>query len=151
MRFILPHFWESVIISGCIIAFALLLFFPIHGKKWLKAAIVAAVVIVAVVLGYQLRPCELTSGAVVYAVEVEYQIVFATSDNAIGWVNIGGVEYYDLYAGSMQSADKVHKITVPQSVLDEAGAHRVSLGKTILRTETAGPAALAMTMYELEL
>ena len=35
--------------------------------------------------------------------------------------------------------------------LDEAGAERVSLGKTILRTETAGPAALAMTMYELEL
>ena len=27
----------------------------------------------------------------------------------------------------------------------------VSLGKTILRTETAGIAALAMTMYELEL
>ena len=36
-------------------------------------------------------------------------------------------------------------------MLDEAGAQRVSLGKTILRTETAGPAALAMTMYELEL
>lgn len=36
-------------------------------------------------------------------------------------------------------------------LLDEIGAHRVSLGKTILRTETAGPAALAMTMYELEL
>lgn len=37
------------------------------------------------------------------------------------------------------------------ALLDEAGAERVSLGKTILRTETAGPAALAMTMYELEL
>ncbi|MGN0659419.1 MAG: RsmE family RNA methyltransferase [Emergencia sp.] len=35
--------------------------------------------------------------------------------------------------------------------LDAAGAVRVSLGKTILRTETAGMAALAMTMYELEL
>lgn len=35
--------------------------------------------------------------------------------------------------------------------LDRAGAERVSLGKTILRTETAGMAALAMTMYELEL
>lgn len=37
------------------------------------------------------------------------------------------------------------------AALDETGAERVSLGKTILRTETAGPAALAMTMYELEL
>lgn len=36
-------------------------------------------------------------------------------------------------------------------MLVEAGAQSVSLGKTILRTETAGPAALAMTMYALEL
>ena len=35
--------------------------------------------------------------------------------------------------------------------LKEAGAQPVSLGKTILRTETAGPAAIAMVMYELEL
>lgn len=35
--------------------------------------------------------------------------------------------------------------------LDEANTKRVSLGKTILRTETAGPTAIAMTMYELEL
>lgn len=31
------------------------------------------------------------------------------------------------------------------------GAQSVSLGKTVLRTETAGMAAIAMTMYELEL
>lgn len=37
------------------------------------------------------------------------------------------------------------------SLLKEAGVDCVSLGKTILRTETAGPAALAMIMYELEL
>lgn len=34
---------------------------------------------------------------------------------------------------------------------DEVGADCVSLGKTILRTETAGLAALSMIMYELEL
>ena len=33
----------------------------------------------------------------------------------------------------------------------EAGACCATLGKTILRTETAGMAALAMVMYELEL
>ena len=32
-----------------------------------------------------------------------------------------------------------------------AGGRSVSLGKTILRTETAGMAAIAMIMYELEL
>ena len=35
--------------------------------------------------------------------------------------------------------------------LKAAGAATVTLGKTILRTETAGMAALAMIMYELEL
>ena len=35
--------------------------------------------------------------------------------------------------------------------LIEHNAHSVSLGKTILRTETAGPASVAMVMYELEL
>ena len=36
-------------------------------------------------------------------------------------------------------------------LLTENGANSVSLGKTILRTETAGPATIAMVMYELEL
>lgn len=35
--------------------------------------------------------------------------------------------------------------------LVEIDAEKVTLGKTVLRTETAGLAALAMTMYELEL
>jgi len=35
--------------------------------------------------------------------------------------------------------------------LKKAGAESVSLGKTLLRTETAGPAAIAMIMYEVEL
>ena len=35
--------------------------------------------------------------------------------------------------------------------MDEISAAKVTLGKTILRTETAGMAALAMIMYELEL
>ena len=138
LRFILPHFWESVLVSGCIIAFTLLLYFPMQGKRWLKTAIVAAVVIAAVVIGYQLRPCNLTSGAVVYAVEDDYQIVFATSDNAITWVEIGGESYYDLYAGSMQSADTVHKITVPQTVLDEAGGYTIRFQQVIYRGPFGG-------------
>ena len=37
------------------------------------------------------------------------------------------------------------------ALVTEAGGVSVTLGKTILRTETAGPAALAMIMYELEI
>jgi 16S rRNA (uracil1498-N3)-methyltransferase len=37
------------------------------------------------------------------------------------------------------------------ALLTEAGAISVTVGDTILRTETAGPAAIAMLLYELEL
>jgi 16S rRNA (uracil1498-N3)-methyltransferase len=37
------------------------------------------------------------------------------------------------------------------ALLKEKGAHCVTLGKTILRTETAGLATIAMVMYELEM
>ena len=138
LRFILPHFWTSVAVSGGIIAFALLLFFPIRGRNGLKTAMVALVILAAVVIGYQLRPCTFTYGAVVYAVEDEYQIVFSTSDSAIAWVEIDGKCYYDLYAGSMRSADRVHKITVPQSVLDEAGGYTVCAKQMIYRGPFGG-------------
>ena len=138
MRFILPHFWESVAVSGCIIVFALILLFPPRWNAAVKYALIAVIVAVSVVLGYQLRPCNLVYKPVVYAVEDEYQIVFSTSDNAIGWVEIGGECYYDLYAGSMRSADKVHKITVPQSVLDGAKGYTVCYQQMIYRGPFGG-------------
>ena len=138
LRFILVHFWESLTVTGCILIFTLLLYFPIRGKKWLKAVLVALVVLAAVVMGYQLRPCTFTYGAVVYAVEDDYQIVFSTSDSAIAWVEIGGECYYDLYAGSMRSADRVHKIEVPQTVLDKAGGYTVCARQMIYRGPFGG-------------
>lgn len=65
----------------------------------------------------------------------------------------------DVAEGKAEMPKKVAIIIGPEGgfsdkeaeMLDEAGAERVSLGKTILRTETAGMAALSMTMYELEL
>lgn len=138
LRFILPHFWRSLGVSACILVISLMLLFPPKLKMWVKWAVIGIIVAAAVVIGYELRPCGLRYEAVVYAVEDEYQIVFSTSDNAIGWVSIGGVEYYDLYAGSMKSADKVHKITVPQQVLDEAGAYTVCFRQMIYRGPFGG-------------
>ena len=138
LRFILPHFWKSLIISGCIIAFALILLFPPKWKNWLKYVLILVVAAVAVVIGYELRPCNLSYEPVVYAVEDEYQIVFSTSDNAIAWVSIGGEEYCDLYAGSMKSADKVHKITVAQDVLDAAEGYTVHYQQMIYRGPFGG-------------
>ena len=138
LRFILPHFWESLAVAGAIGLFTLVLYFPIRGKQWLKGLILAVVVLVAIVLGYQLRPCDFSYGAVVYAVEDDYQIVFSTSDNAIAWVEIGGECYYDLYAGSMRSADRVHKVTVPQKVLDQAQAYSIHAKQMIYRGPFGG-------------
>ncbi len=138
LRFILPHFWESLAVAGAIGLLALVLYCPIRGKNWLKGLILTAVVLVAIVLGYQLRPCDFSYGAVVYAVEDDYQIVFSTSDNAIAWVEIGGECYYDLYAGSMKSADRVHKVTVPQKVLDTAGSYSIHAKQMIYRGPFGG-------------
>jgi len=138
LRFILVHFWKSLAVTGCILIFALILYFPIKGRNLLKTVLVAAVVLAAVVIGYQLRPCHFTYGAVVYAVEDDYQIVFSTSDSAIAWVEIGGECYYDLYAGSMRSVDKVHKVEVPQTVLDAAGDYKICAKQMIYRGPFGG-------------
>ena len=141
MRFIMVHFRESLVITGAIILFALVLFFPVKNSKTAlvcKAVLLAVVILVAVVLGYELRPCDFSYGAVVYAVEDDYQIVFSTSDSAVAWVEIGGESYYDLYAGSMRSADRVHKITVPQAVLDAAGGYTICAQQMIYRGPFGG-------------
>ena len=142
LRFILPHFWKSLAAAALIAAFGLILFFPVANKNRsilaAKAVLLAAVILAAVVLGYGLRPCDFTYGAVVYAVEDDYQIVFSTSDSAVCWVEIGGDSYYDLYAGSMRSADRVHKVTVPQSVLDDAGSYTVCAKQMIYRGPFGG-------------
>ena len=141
LPFILVHFWKSVAVAGCIGAFALALFFPAENTKrniiW-KSALVCITIVLAVVLGYQLRPCSFTYGAVVYAVEDDYQIVFSTSDSAIAWVEIDGEAYYDLYAGSMRSIDKVHKVTVPQAVLDSARGYTICAQQMIYRGPFGG-------------
>ncbi len=138
LRFIMGHFWKSVGVAGCITAFALVLFFPPKWPKAAKIGLLAGIVLAAVVIGYQLRPCEISTGAVVYAVEDSYQIVFSTSDQAIAWVEIGAERYYDLYAGSMRSADRVHKIEVPQTVLDAAGGYRICAKQMIYRGPFGG-------------
>ena len=138
LRFILPHFLESVAVAACICAFALILYFPIRGRSGLKALILIGVILAAVGMGYHLRPCVFRDGAVVYAVEDRYQIVFSTTDSAMAWVEIGGERYYDLYAGSMKSADRVHKIEVPQEVLDAAGSYSVHAKQMIYRGPFGG-------------
>ncbi len=141
LRFIAGHFWRSLAVSGALVVFALVLFCPAKNSRRnlvLKWLFLFAVVLGSVALGYQLRPCTFTYGAVVYAVEDDYQIVFSTSDNSIGWVEVGGVNYYDLYAGSLKSGDRVHKVEVPQEALDAAGSYTVYARQMIYRGPFGG-------------
>ncbi len=141
LRFISYHFWKSLAVAGILTGLALILFFPAKNSRknliW-KSALLATAIFLSVVLGYDLRPCSFSYGAVVYAVEDTYQIVFSTSDSAAAWVEIGGCDYYDLYAGSMRSVDKVHKVTVPQEVLDKAGTYSVHAQQMIYRGPFGG-------------
>lgn len=95
-----------------------------------KAFIGAAIVVicaVALLFVLKLGINKLTYEPVVYAVEDEYQIVFSSSQNALGTVIIDGKEYYDTFAGSERSFTKVHKVSVPMKELDSAKAYTISI------------------------
>lgn len=138
LYFILPKFGISLLISLCIAAFAAILFWPPKNAA-VKYALVAAVILVSVIFGYGVTfGSRFTYEPVVYAVEDTYQIVFSTNHPATAWVEIGGESYYDLFAGSMKSADTVHKITVPQEKLDQAKSYSIHAEKMIYRGPFGG-------------
>ena len=143
LYFIVPKFVISLVVSLCIAEFAMLLFFrPSKNSKLctaIRCAIVSIVILICVFCGYGVTiGSRFTYEPVVYAVEDTYQIVFSTNDSAIAWVEIGGERYYDLFAGSMKSEDKVHKIIVPQNKLDAAGGYSIHAEKMIYRGPFGG-------------
>ncbi len=143
LYFILPKFFISLLVSACIVAFALLIFFPpFQNDKYsiaIKCVLVCTVILVSVFFGYGVTfGSHFTYKPVVYAVEDTYQIIFSTNHSATAWVEIDGERYYDLFAGSMKSEDTVHKITVPQEKLDEAKSYSIHAEKMIYRGPFGG-------------
>ena len=143
LYFILPKFFLSLLVSLCIAVFAVLIILPpaqnSSGCPALKFTLVALVILVSVFSGYGVTlGSRFTYEPVVYAVEDTYQIVFSTNHSATAWVEIGGEQYYDLFAGSMKSKDTVHKITVPQEKLDEAKGYSIHAEKMIYRGPFGG-------------
>ena len=61
----------------------------------------------------------------VFIVEENYEIAFLTTETGMAWVEIGGVKYKDSTMGIMDWESKIHKITVPQSVLDQAKSYKI--------------------------
>lgn len=62
----------------------------------------------------------------VYAVEDGYQIVFTTTEMGMGWVNVGGVDYFDQTSGLMNYKSKYHRVRVPRVALDSYRGYTVN-------------------------
>lgn len=71
----------------------------------------------------------ISTGAVVYVVEDDYQIVFSSQTHSRAWVEINGERYFDNYNGSNRSYTRIHKVTVPQEVLDNSGQYEIHVQK----------------------
>jgi len=136
MRFVWPTFFDVLLACDILGILAFLLF--VYPKTKLKDSKAFKCILLAVCIagsclyltefelnGFDVEP-------VVYAVEDEYQIVYSTKADSIAWVTINGVDYYDLYSGSMRDG-YIHKICVPMEVLNEAGAYQVHAEKVIYR------------------
>ncbi len=137
MYFIIPEFIKVCIV--CALVFFVMFMIFIYPKTNLvnsvafKYSIFSALLLIAVFYVINFSINTINYKPVVYAVEDNYQIVFGTSAEALGWVEIDGVKYTDTYAGSEKSFTKVHKIEVPMKVLDEAKGYKIYSQKFFYR------------------
>ncbi len=94
----------------------------------------------------------------VFIVEDNYEISFLTTGNGMGWVEVGGKKYKDSTMGVMDWESRIHKVTVPQSVLNRAKSYKICFqsmteraaytpvhGSTVSRTYPFTPAPAAPT------
>ncbi|HKL73818.1 MAG TPA: metallophosphoesterase [Clostridia bacterium] len=140
-RVFLVEMVKLLIVYAAVAIIVYLIFYFHKSKIYTKtvATIVCIVLILGIIIGFtdisSLKINYMSTGAAVYAVEDEYQIVWATSNKALGWVEIDGTKYYDELAGSIRSTDTVHKVVVPQKALDNAKRYTV-YSKTMINEES---------------
>lgn len=139
MRFVWPKFFVALGITAIVGAIFFLLFiYPktiLKDKPVFKYAAIGVCGVSALLCMVHFAINTITYNPVVYAVEDKYQIVFSTSAEATGYVEIGGKYYYDTYAGTTKTFSKIHKIEVPMVDLDQAKRYTVHTQQTIY----AGP------------
>ena len=129
MYFVIQEFAKVLAISALVFFSIFMIFIYPKTKfadnKVFKYSIFGTILLCAiiVVLNYSINT--ISYKPVVYAVEDEYQIVFGTSSEALGWVEINGKKYTDTSAGSEKSYTKVHKISVPMEDLENATEYTI--------------------------
>ena len=137
MYFIMPEFFKVSMITALVffVIFMIFIYPKTHlvENKAFKYSIFSALLLIAVLYVVKFSINTIEYKPVVYAVEDKYQIVFGTSAEALGWVEIDGVKYTDTYAGSEKSFTKVHKIEVPMEVLDNAKEYSIHSQKFFYR------------------
>lgn len=67
----------------------------------------------------------------IFIVKNEYHFVIIPKNNAQVSIKIDGKRYYEVNGGIIPTADDVHKIIIPQSVLDKAGKYAVIIRDVI--------------------
>lgn len=75
----------------------------------------------------------LIEDAVVFVAGDNYNIIWNTTEKGLAWVEIAGEKFYDADNGNIKSEEKVHKVVVPQNILDEAGEYTIVYKTTVAR------------------
>ena len=133
MDYIWPNFFKYVGIAPFLLALIYLIFFypksKLANSKVFKISIISVVSLFIVLNIVDFTFNSIQVGAVVYAVEDEYQIVFSSATNSRAWVKVGDIEYYDNYAGSNRSYTKIHKVSVPMAELNAVKEYEIHVQK----------------------
>lgn len=142
LRFIWPNFFKSLGIAIIIlIVYFLLAIYPesiLVDYKGFRITILTICILIAGLCLTGFNVNFISCGPVVYAVEDEYQIVFSTNALSTAWVNVGGWDYLELSSGSQTSGERIHKVTIPMEVLDEAGEYTLHTRQIIYRGPFGG-------------
>ena len=124
----------KLLIGASVILIALFVLPKVISGWKIAPRIIACVVLACMTLlaVFRIQVNSIWFDPTVYAVEDEYQIVWYTSARSNGWVEIGGQKYYDAQSGNIRSTEKIHKVTVPMEVLDEAKAYSIHSQGTLI-------------------
>lgn len=105
--------------------------FKRKAAKWIIVGILGVSFLFAdIAWAFDIRAMYLNSGAVVFAVEDEYQIAFSSSAESIGSVTIGERTFYDS-CGGVKNVSTLHKISVPRELLDREKRYTISCAAMI--------------------
>ena len=76
---------------------------------------------------------EFCTSPAVFAVNNQYQIMVPVKSDLLFWVTVNEKEYYDHSNGILRSSTRMHRVDVPMTELDQAGAYTVHYLKIIER------------------